>query len=117
ANLVLARSSARQKEMAVRLALGSGRGRLVRQLLMESLVLAVGGGLLGMFLAGWLGRVLIAALPYEEAVRTLSPDPDLRVAFFTIAVSLLTGLLSGLLPALHATRLPVAPTLKNEAGA
>jgi len=101
----------------VRLALGSGRGRLVRQLLMESLVLAAGGGLLGLFLAGWLGRVLIAALPYEEAVRTLSPDPDLRVAFFTIAVSLLTGLLSGLLPALHATRLPVAPTLKNEAGA
>ena len=117
ANLVLARGSSRQKEMAVRLALGAGRARLVRQLLMESLVLAVGGGLLGLLLAGWLGRLLIAALPFEEAARSLSAELDLRVALFTLAVSVLTGVLSGLLPAFHATRLAIAPTLKNEAGA
>jgi predicted permease len=117
ANLVLARGSSRQKEMAVRLALGAGRGRLIRQLLMESLVLAVAGGAVGLLLAGWLGRVLLAALPYQEATRSLSSQPDLRVALFTLAVSLLTGVLSGLVPAFHATRLPVAPTLKNEAGA
>jgi predicted permease len=117
ANLVLARGSSRQKEMAVRLALGAGRARLIRQLLMECVVLAVAGGLLGLLLAGWLGRVLLAALPFEQASRALSAQPDLRVALFTLAVSLLTGVLSGLLPAFHATRLPVAPTLKNEAGA
>ena len=65
---------------------------------------------------GILGGVLIAALPFEEAVRSLSPQPDLRVALFTLALALITGVLSGLLPAFHATRLAIAPTLKNEAG-
>jgi predicted permease len=117
ANLLLARGSSRQKEMAVRLALGAGRGRLVRQLMMESLVLSIAGGALGLLLAGWLGRVLLAALPFEEAARSLSSEPDLRIALFTLGVSLLTGLLFGLAPAVHSTRLPIAPTLKNEAGA
>jgi predicted permease len=117
ANLVLARGSSRQKEMAVRLALGAGRPRLIRQLMMESVVLALAGGALGLLLAGYLGRVLLAALPFDGAANALRSEPDLRVAFFTLAVSLLTGVLSGLVPAFHATRLPVAPTLKNEAGA
>jgi predicted permease len=117
ANLLLARGSSRQKEMAVRLALGAGRARLVRQLMLESLLLSIAGGALGLLLAGWLGGVLLAALPFEEAARSLSAQPDPRIALFTLAVSLLTGLLSGVVPALHATRLPVAATLKDEAGA
>jgi predicted permease len=117
ANLLLARGSSRQREMAVRLALGAGRGRLVQQLLMESVLLSILGGALGLLLAGWLGRVLIAALPFDQATLALSAQADLRVALFTLAVSLLTGVLAGLVPALQSTRLPIAPTLKNEAGA
>jgi predicted permease len=117
ANLLLARGSSRQKEMAVRLALGAGRPRLVRQLMMESLLLSIAGGALALPLAGWVGRVLIASLPFEEAARSLSSEPDLRIVLFTLAISLATGVLFGLAPALQSTRLPIASTLKNEAGA
>jgi putative ABC transport system permease protein len=115
ANLLLARGSGRQKELAVRLALGAGRARLLRQMLVESLLLSAFGGALGLVLAAWTGRALIAALPFGEAARTLSAEPDLRVALFALALSVLTGLVFGLLPALQATRLPVGPALKSEA--
>jgi predicted permease len=117
ANLLLARGSARQKELAVRLALGAGRGRLMRQLVVESLLLSIAGGALGLLVATWAGRGLIAALPFEEAARVLSTEPDLRVALFAFALALVTGLAFGLLPAWQATRLAVAPALKSEGSA
>jgi predicted permease len=117
ANLLLARGSARQKELAVRLALGAERGRLVRQLLLESVLLSLAGGALGLLLSVWLGRVLIAALPLDDAALILSAEPDLRVALFAIALSVLTGVVFGLIPAFQSTRVALAPTLKNEAGA
>jgi len=114
ANLLLARASARQKEVALRLALGASRTRIVRQLLVECLVLAVAGGALGLMVAGWTGGLLLRALPSETAARVLSSDPDLRVGLFALALSMLTGLVFGLVPALQSTRLDLAPTLKNE---
>ena len=117
ANLLLARGSSRQKELAVRLALGAGRARLIRQLLVESLVLSVAGGALGLLVSAWLGKALIAALPYEDAALTLNAEPDLRVALFAFVLALVTGALFGIFPALQATRVGVASTLKNEATA
>ena len=117
ANLLLARGSARQKELAVRTALGAGRGRLVRQLVVESLILSLAGGALGLALSIWMGQALIAALPLDGASHVFSADPDLRVALFAFGLSLLTGLGFGLVPALQATRRAVVTTLKNEASA
>jgi predicted permease len=117
ANLLLARASSRQKEIAVRLALGASRRRLVRQLLVECLVLAFLGGTLGMAFASWAGGLLVRALPFEAAPRVLATDPDLRVALFALALSLATGLVFGLVPALQSTRPDVAPTLKDESAA
>ncbi len=117
ASLLLARASSRQKEIAVRQALGAGRLRLVRLCLAESVALSVAGGLVGLLLAYWVGEALIRALPFEDAARTLSAVPDLRVGLFTIAVSVLAGVVSGLVPALRAGRSDVATVLKNEAAA
>jgi predicted permease len=117
AGLLLARASARQREIAVRLALGAGRLRLVRQYLVESVTLSLAGGLVGLFLAVWVGEALIRALPYEQAARALSPAPDVRVGLFTLALSVLAGVGFGLLPALRASRADLAPALKSEATA
>ena len=116
ANLLLARASSRQKEVALRLALGASRARLVRQLLVECLVLALAGGILGIAISVWTADLLLRALPFEAAARVLSPDPDLRVALFALALSLATGVVFGLVPALQSTRPDLAPTLKNESG-
>jgi len=117
ANLLLARGSSRQKELAVRLALGAGRARLIRQLLVESLVLSLAGGTLGLFVSAWLGKAMIAALPFEDAALTLRAEPDLRLALFALALTFVTGVLFGIAPALQTTRVALASTLKNEAAA
>jgi len=113
ANLLLARAASRQREIAIRLALGSGRARLVAQLLVESTVLALGGGAVGIAVAAWSGRILLRFLP--EADTPLSSAPDERVLAFAVALSLVTGILFGLVPALQATRGAIAPTLKDQA--
>lgn len=111
ANLLLARAAARRKEIAIRMANGAGRARLVRLLLTESLLLAFAGGAAGVLLAAW-GRDLIwAVLP--EAPR-LAIELDLNVLLYTGAVCIAATALFGLVPALHATRVDVAPLLKTD---
>jgi len=113
ANLLLARAAARQKEIAVRLALGAGRGRVIRQLLSESILLSLAGGAAGIAIAMWSGQVLLRFLPSGNT--PISTTPDLRVLAFAFALSLLTGLLFGLVPALQSTRPAIASTLKDQA--
>jgi predicted permease len=116
ANLLLARTSSRQREIAVRLALGAGRGRIVRQQLVESGLLALAGAAVGLVLATWTGELLLAALPGDPATRNLSSSPDLRVTAFALGLALLTAFVFGLIPALQATRATVTSSLKEEAG-
>lgn len=112
ANMLLARASARGKEVAIRLAIGAGRGRLVRQLLTESLLLSLFGGLLGLLLATWMTRVLgrlDLGLPLDIAADFAI---DGSVLLFTLGVSVATGIIFGLAPALRATRPDLVPALK-----
>jgi predicted permease len=116
ASLLVARATSRQKEIAVRLAMGAGRSRIVRQLLVESLLLSSIGGILGLVLAVGTDRLLLAFLPPETTQLTISTTPDLRILLFTITVSVLTGIIFGLLPALQSTKPDVAPILKDNVG-
>ena len=116
ANLLLARSSVRQREIAVRLSLGAGRTRLVRQLLTESFVMASLAGLLGLLLAVWGRDLLWMMRPPLLDNNALQIGLDSRVLIFTVAVTLLTGLLFGLMPALHATRVDLSWALKDRTG-
>ncbi len=116
ANLLIARASARQKEIAVRLALGAGRFQLIRQLLMESAGLAALGGVLGIGLAILVDRALIDFLPIGHTPLSLSPTPDAPVLAFTAGISILAAMLFGLVPALQSTNLGLAATLKDQAG-
>ena len=114
ANLLIARASDRQREVAIRLALGASRRRLITQLLVESVLLASVGGAIGLGLAVFMDRALLSFLPHDITVLTVSTSPDAMVLAFALIVSLLTGLLFGLMPALQATRPHLASTLKEE---
>jgi predicted permease len=113
ANLLLARAAARKKEIVVRLSLGAGRMRLVRQLLTESLLLAAIGGVLGIAIAYAGTRVLLLLLSDFGLPLAIPFETDLRTLGFMAAVSLATGILFGLAPALRATRVSLAETLKD----
>ena len=112
ANLLLARATARQKEVAVRHAIGAGRFRLIRQFLTESLILANVGGLLGLLFAWWGSRALLLLVSGESAPVPIDVTPNLRILAFTFAVSLVTALLFGLAPAWIITRPEVSSALK-----
>ena len=117
ASLLLARAAGRRKEIAIRLSVGASRGRLIRQLLTESLLVALAGGVLGSLIA--LGsfseilRLAIAQLPPEATVLSLDLRPDLRVLGYTLGLSLFTGIVFGLIPALQASRPDLNAALKD----
>ena len=117
ANLLVARALSRQKEIAVRLALGASRRQLLRQLLIESLLLSLSGGAAGLFLSGLMIHALLGFLPTGDSPLLLSADPDLRVLAFSAVLAVLTGLLFGLAPAFQALQLDLWSTLKDVVGA
>jgi predicted permease len=114
ANILLARGASRRREIAVRLAIGAGRSRLIRQLLTESALLAILGGALGILFAQWGAALLLSFLPKERGPAFIDVRMDIKVLVFTLAVSMLTGILVGLLPALRATRLDLVSSLKAQ---
>ncbi|MEK6410278.1 MAG: ABC transporter permease [Acidobacteriota bacterium] len=114
ANLLLARATERRKEIAIRLAIGANRSRLVRQLLTESVLLATLGGALGLGLAYWLVDAMMAFKPPMDIPLSTELHLDYRVLLFTAVVSVLTGVVFGLLPALQATNPDLVPALKDE---
>jgi predicted permease len=113
ANLMFARAVTRQHELTVRAALGASRTRLVRQLLLESLLLAIGAGLVGWVLAGWTGELLARFSPQGDVPVALDVGPRWQDYTFTAVISLLAGLASGLLPALRASRIDLVEQLKE----
>jgi predicted permease len=117
ANMLLARATARSRELAVRASVGAGRVRLIRQMLAESVLLAVLGGALGLAVAYWAADLLFHFIPQGHINLVLNLHPDNRALLFTFAISLLTGLFFGLPPALQATRGDLASTLKADSAA
>ncbi|HEV8431697.1 MAG TPA: ABC transporter permease [Pyrinomonadaceae bacterium] len=119
ANLLMARAARRRKEVAVRLAMGATRWRLIRQLLTESVLLALVGATAGLFLAYWINQLLMAFKPPFPPPFTFSLDLsfDIRTFAFTFLLAAVTGVIFGLVPALQASRPDVLPALKDESNA
>src|SRR5215472_5962796 len=117
-SLLLARASTRQKEIALRLSIGASRWRLVRQLLTESLLLSLIGGVLGSLLAFWsfagITQFAVSHLPHEFSTLTVNVAPDLRVLAYALTITLLTGIVFGLIPALQSSRLDLNTALKED---
>jgi len=120
ANLLLARASARQKEIAIRLSIGGSRWRIVRQLLTESLLIAFLGGMLGSLVAFWsvegVAQFVLTHLPHGVPRLAWNVSPDLHVWGYSLALTALTGIVFGLAPALHATRQDLSTAIKSDGG-
>ena len=116
ANLLLVRSVARRREIAIRLSIGATRGQLVRQLLVESLVLGLAGGVVALFITSWTARSLAALFPPTTLPLTHDAHVDQRVLLVTTAVSIVTALIFGILPAVRSSSVPIQAVLKEEAG-
>src|SRR5579872_4675161 len=114
ASLLIARGEARQREIAVRLALGAGRWRLVRQLLTESLLIGAAGGAAGLAVASWCSNAIAGAIPQDVGMAGVQGGIDLRVLWFAVALTVATSVLFGLAPALRATRVNLQTTLKDQ---
>lgn len=113
---MLARAAARSREIATRLAIGAGRGRIIRQLMTESLLLALSGGAVGVALAVWGGRLITGSrLPLPLPV-DLSISVDHRVILFSVALSIVTGIAFGLVPAFRATQANLIGSIRSDAG-
>jgi putative ABC transport system permease protein len=114
ANLLLAQGAARQREFAIRLAMGATRGRIMRQLLVESLLCAVGGGVLGLILAGWLMNILTSAVVSDAGILGIRSSMDMTVLSFAMLATLLSAALFGLLPTWRVAQSTVTRTLKDQ---
>jgi putative ABC transport system permease protein len=114
ANLLLARGAARQREFAIRGALGASRGRMIRQLLVESLLCAFGGGALGVLLGAWLIGVLTPIVVANQGIQGLTPKLDPTVLAFAMGATLLSGILFGVVPAWRVTRSTVSEMIKDQ---
>jgi predicted permease len=117
ANLLLARATVRQREIAIRLAIGAGRARLISQLVIETLVIAVMGGIVGMGIAWWGVRVLLSFFPKRAVAFEFDLTPDWRLLLFSFGICVLVGLLSGIAPAIQTARPNLTSALKNESAA
>jgi predicted permease len=114
AGMMLARAAGRRREIAVRLAIGAARSRLIRQLITETIVLFAIGGALGVLLSRWLTSLLLASLPQLPVPLAIDITTDWRVLLFAAAISLVTAILAGLAPALQASRSDLVPALRTE---
>ncbi len=114
ANLLLARATERRKELAIRVAMGASRTRIVRQLITETLMLSLGGGLGGIFIAGWINAIVSSMKLPTDLAFVIDLQLDWRVLSFAFGVSLATGIAFGLLPALQSSRPDLVPALKDE---
>src|ERR1041384_6107251 len=112
ANLLLARATQRPREMAIRAALGANRLRVIRQLLTESILLSIVGGALGLLIAMW-GTSVLVSLSLEDLPRAAQIGLDVKVLGFTLLVSLITGVVFGLAPAIHSSRTDLTEALKE----
>jgi predicted permease len=114
ANLLLARGASRQREFAIRTAMGASRGRMIRQLLAESLICAFGGGALGILLGTWLMRILTPIVVANAGIQGLTEKLDPSVLTFAIVATLLSGIFFGLIPAWRVTRMGVSDVIKDQ---